>query len=303
MAATSDLTAEELQAAQTPAWAKEQIPPSYQRYTGKGGLPEPWHSKVGPLGGKVLGLDRWFANHFIVYRAETATFLDTAYTPTAVSVEPGLLPLHEQTAAAYASPHQTTEEKAAAFVTRALPERIPHATVPPIGAHCRTDRALLDEPLLASGCGYCSEQARVFIRLCQVSGIPARMVYLFYADAATGHTTAEFWTGSKWAMVDVSWYTLFPGPEGTLMSAAECHGNAAQRACMARAYYDRMQVILGLTDEALCGRSIPPHTPYRDQAVAAKAAELRNYVQARNTPGYLADHLWQFGILNYPLPG
>jgi hypothetical protein len=39
------------------------------------------------------------------------------------------------------------------------------------------NRNLDDEALLASGCGWRNEQARVFIRLCQVNGIPARMLH------------------------------------------------------------------------------------------------------------------------------
>lgn len=299
---TSTLTAEELQEAQTPAWAREPIPAGMAPYVARAGLGEPWHSKKGPLGTKVLGIDRWQANHFIVYRPETAAFLDGPYTPLTVHYKPGLLPLHERTAAEYAGHLKTAVGKATVFVTRTLPERIPHATVPPIGAGCRTDRALDDEPLLASGCGFCNEQARVFIRLCQVSGIPARLVFLFYADHATGHTTAEFWTGSKWAMVDVSWYAVFPGPDGALMSAAECHGNAVQRGLMAETYYNRMQRILALSDEAIGGLSVPAGTPDRAAAVRAKAAELREYVRGFAKKDYLAGHLDQFGLLNVPLP-
>lgn len=302
MAEAIALTAEEMQAEQTPAWAKEEIPAAFQPFLGKFGLPERWPARPGPLGKKVLGIDRWQANHFIVCRPETEAYLYGAYSPTGTSRRPGLLPAYERLAAAEAGLLSGAQEKAVAFVTRTLPAVIPHPTVPPIGPFCRTDRALDDEALLASGAGFCNEQARVFVRLCQVSGIPARLVFLFYADGATGHTTAEFWTGSKWAMVDVSWFMVFPGRDGTLMSALECHGRSVSRGLMADAYYDRMARILDLTDEALAGRSIPAETRDRPAAVGAKAAELRAYVRERFNKDYLAKHLDCFGLVNYPLP-
>lgn len=299
---TNGLTAEEVQEAQTPAWAQVKAPEACRPFLGRSGLPEPYHSKKTPLGPKVLGVDRWQANHFIVYRRETAAELYGAYSARTALCRPGALPLAERVAADYAAGLATAEEKATAFVTRALPERMPHATLPPVGPFCRTDRALDDEPLLASGSGFCNEQARVFIRLCQVSGIAARLVFLFYADKATGHTTAEFWTGEKWAMVDVSWYAVFPGPDGRLMSAAECHGNEAERLAMAVSYQTRLRQIAALSDEALCGRAFPAATPERAAAVATKAAELRAVVQQHMPLARLTAHLWQFGILNYPLP-
>ena len=299
---TDYLTAEQIQEQETPVWAQVKAPDGCRPFLGRKGLPEPFHSKQTPLGPKVLGVERWQANHFIVHRPETAGVLYGSYTPTTVDYRPGTLPAFEALAAEYTSGLIGNEEIAAAFVTRVLPERLPHATVPPVGAYCRTDRGLHDEALLATGSAYCSGQALAFIRLCQVRGIAARLVFLFYSDRQTGHTTAEFWTGSKWAMVDVSWYTLFPGPDGKLMSAADCHGDAAQRLCLAVAYQTRMRQIVAMSDEALCGRAFPSDTPDRAAAVRAKAAELRDYVRVRMPLDHLADHLWEFGILNYPLP-
>ena len=39
-----------------------------------------------------------------------------------------------------------------------------------------------------SGCAWCHEQSRVFIRMCQACGLNGRIVHLFYKDKATGHT-------------------------------------------------------------------------------------------------------------------
>jgi hypothetical protein len=302
MDACNTAMTEYIHADRTPDWAKETVPDKYRPFLGRFGLPEPFASKPSTLGGKVEGIDRWQANRFVVWRPETAAWLYDGYTPTKVDYRPGLLPAYEKLAREYAGAATGNIAKAEALLTRALPERIPHATVPPVGAGCTADRALLDEPLLASGCAFCNEQARVFIRLCQVCGIQARMVFLFYADKQTGHTTAEFWTGEKWAMVDVSWYVLFPGPDGKLMTTAECHGSLPNRAAMAEAYYKRMGAIIALGDEQIAGRAVPAGTPDRAAVLRAKAETLRTYVREFHNKKYLAIHLWEFGLLNYPLP-
>lgn len=285
-----------------PAWLEVQVPLACQSYLGKHGLSEPFCSKKGPLAPGVAGVDHWQANHFIVWRPETAAYLYGKTPPDPLNYRKGMLPHYEHVAERFAGHLRSAVEKATAFVCHALPAQILHPTIPPIGPYCRADRGLLDEPLLASGCGFCNEQARVFVRLCQVSGIPARLVYLFYADKVTGHTTAEFWTGEKWAMVDVSWYLVFPGPDGTLMSARDCHGDERQRLCLAAVYQARMRHLIALSDEDLCGRSLPPGTPDRSKLLVAKAQDRREYIRQLSSMERLAGHLWEFGILDYPLP-
>ena len=103
-------------------------------------------------------------------------------------------------------------------------------------------------------------------------------------------------------MVDVSWYLLFPGPDGQLMSSAECHGNALQRAAMGKAYENRIRHLLTLDDEAMVGRAFPPETPDRAAAMAARCRQFRARFRTLLTPGQQASHLWHFGLLNYPLP-
>ena len=82
----------------------------------------------------VVGLDRWQANHFIVYRKETAEFLDHEYTPTKVEYHPGLFPSLEKIVAEFTTPGQTDRQKAIALLTKAMPKYLLHPTVPPTRA-------------------------------------------------------------------------------------------------------------------------------------------------------------------------
>src|SRR4051812_34396243 len=53
------------------------------------------------------------------------------------------------------------------------------------GVDLPPDRALTEEQLIESGLGWCNEQARVFIALCEVQEIPARLCFLFHANGKT----------------------------------------------------------------------------------------------------------------------
>lgn len=266
---------------EAPAWAQHSLPERIKPFVCKGGLPDPWPKTLhGPLAPGVAGLDRWQANHFVVYRKETAAFLYNQYTPTKVDYRKGSMPLLEQVAAEYTAPNQSDREKALALLTRAMC-RLPHCTLPPRAKNMPTDRDLDDEALFKSGHAWCNEQARVYVRLCQIVGIPARMIYLFYADEVTGHVVVEFYDDSHWCMADSSWLCAFPDEHGRLLSAAQLHEPAGKKLA-ARIYAARTKEILALSDE---------------QLALGDAAKVRKEFAERKPDG-----LGCFGVLNYPLP-
>lgn len=267
-----------------PAWAIEEVPEAVRPFRGKAGLGAPWTDRPGPLGSAVAGIDRWQANHFVVHRKETAEFLYSSYTPTVVAYRAGSLPAYGKVVAQYTAGLDGARAKATALLIRAMLDVFRHPTMPPCGKPCRADRALLDEDLLATGTGFCNEQARVFVRLCQVAGIPARIVFLFYSDGRTGHVVAEFFADGRWAMADTSWYCVFPDKDGRLLSAAECHDGGTGQACADAAYKARFAELLKMTDAELGGRN-----PARQRKSLAAKAES-------------PDKLGTFGLLNYPLP-
>jgi transglutaminase-like putative cysteine protease len=90
------------------------------------------------------------------------------------------------------------------------------------------DRGMSEEQLIDSGLGWCNEQSRVFVALCGVMEIPARLCFLFHANGRTGHTATEVFTGGNWSMHDVTFAVRVPLPGGALAGAREIRG--AQRA-------------------------------------------------------------------------
>jgi transglutaminase-like putative cysteine protease len=66
--------------------------------------------------------------------------------------------------------------------------------------------------LIASGLGWCNEQCRVFIALCEVMEIPARLCFLFHANGRTGHTATEVLDRDHWRVCDVTFGLLFGQP-------------------------------------------------------------------------------------------
>jgi hypothetical protein len=163
------------------------------------------------------------------------------------------------------------------------------------------DRGLDDEALLSSGRAWCNEQARVFVRLCQVAGIPARLIFLFYSPAPGGHVIAEFYADGRWSMADASFLCVFPDAGGHLMSAAECHGAGKLQA--GEAYFKRLQEMTTYSDERMVGAKFPaqPDQAERGRFVAQSAEGMRKEYRSQ-TPKKLADQLWVFGVMNYPLP-
>jgi hypothetical protein len=103
-------------------------------------------------------------------------------------------------------------------------------------------------------------------------------------------------------MADSSWYCVFPGRDGRLMNAAECH-EEANRETVGAVYFARMQQLSQMPDEELVGRQYPGagEDPARQQKVAAAANSRRENLR-KKTAKELGEQLWRFGIINYPLP-
>jgi hypothetical protein len=283
-----DLTGPEFDPPDCPAWAREQLPAAMLPYRGRNGMPDIYRTRTHPLGREVVGIDRYHANQFLMVRPETLEFLYRDYTPTTVTYRPGLLPRYERLAEEITAGCATTLEQALALLTRGV-TRVRHPYMPPCGPNVPANRGASDDELLRSAAGWCNEQARVFIRLCQVRGIPARFVHQFYSDHTTGHCVAEFYADGRWCMADASWFCVFPGDDGRLLSAAQCHDRGAGQQAAGRAYRGRF-----------------------DELLARPVSEL-NFPQPEHYDGWrrhwadlsatqLAAKLGYCAIINYPLP-
>jgi len=93
-----------------------------------------------------------------------------------------------------------------------------HVGHPHVTGVLAPDRALSEEDLITSGRGWCNEQSRVFIALCEVQEIPARLCMLFHASGRSGHVATEVWNGKKWIFYDVTFDLTVPGFEGRDLS-------------------------------------------------------------------------------------
>ena len=271
-----------------PEWAKESLQESISRFRGRNGQPHPHRDRSSPLAMTVLGIDRYHANQFIVFRPETADFLYSEYTPTNVPFRRGLLPKFEKLAALVTQDCASDTEKAVALLQRGA-SRVKHPQGPPCGDWVSANRNLDDEALLASGSGWCNEQARIFVRLCQVSGIPARIIQLFYSDEKSGHCIAEFYADGRWCMADATWFCVFPGEDGHLLSAAQCHDGGKNQEWCGHAYEKRWAELLTLSDESV-NFNTPEETRVWRESLRKEDARS------------LADKHYYFGIINYPLP-
>lgn len=287
-AALIDLSGPDFNPSDCPAWAKENLPAWLAPFEGKNGLPSAWKPRA-MLASSVKGLDRYQANHFVYYCPKTADYLDRDYTSLAVGYKPGTLPAFERLAAKYGAGAKSDTAKAVALL-QAMPQFFRHPTMPPLGESVKPDRNLLDEELLATDCGWCNEQARVFIRLCQVSGIPARMIHMF----GQGHTVAEFYAEGRWAVADASNFFVVPAPntkveDGKLLSAADCHDRGPGQRAYAEAKRRRMQEMAAMSDAEL---------GFKDAERARKWRERDTVIDVDE----LAAREIGFGVINYPLP-
>ncbi len=282
-----DLSRPEYDPPETPGWARVTVPEWVKPFKGKNGLPDPWHSMPGSTcSGVVAGIDLYQANHFVAYRPETAGFIYEDYTPLDAGYEPGALPEFERVVKQYTDPEMTETQKALNLLKVALPAVFRHPTMPPLSdEYAKPNRNLMDEDLLASSAGPCNEQARVFIRLCQVAGLQARMVHLF----GQAHTLAEFYADGRWVMADVSFHFVPRDDEGNLLSAADCHDRGPGQRAYAESKRRRLQKMAEMSAAEL--------------NVSTESLERRRKQWQRFDADRIANsEEIYFGVINYPLP-
>ena len=141
------------------------------------------------------------------------------------------------------------------------------------GVDLPPDRAMTEEQLIDSGVGWCNEQCRVFIALCGVMEIPARLCFLFHANGKTAHTATEVELG------------------GT-MGHARCDVRHLDRLCPTMSPWPR---------DAISAASISRSRPSNTTRIP-----LTEYYRGRPTPIDLArggDLFAEIGICNYLIDG
>ncbi len=283
---------------ETPDWAKVPVPDWVKPFQGKNGLPDPYHSlPASPCGNVVIGIDRYQGNLFVAFRPETATYLYTDYTPTNAGYAPGTFLTYERIVAEFTNDEMSETEKALALLDKALPAVFRHGGPPNRGLDDS------DEALLLSGQGPCSEEARIFVRLCQVAGLQGRIVHLFGQQ----HTVAEFYADGRWVLADCTFHFVACDGKKNLLSAAECHDCGAGQRAYAEAKRRACERLLAMSDAEINTRfnltqvrsfSHPRQIPERIRTNYRESFG-RNAKLADEVPG--REDVW-FGVINYPLP-
>jgi transglutaminase-like putative cysteine protease len=176
----------------------------------------------------VKGIDREQTHGMIRLCAETEPVLyGPDFSPHAITYHKGSRPTLERVAEslrAGPTPCALRSTDAHPYVMRAMEWVAKTVVHPHLCGPTPPDRAMPEEDLIASGRGWCNEQSRVFIALCEVKNIPARMCFLFHSNNKTGHTATEVYLGGKWTMQDVTYRVRVALPDGSFAEARELQG-------------------------------------------------------------------------------
>ena len=188
----------------------------------------------------VAGIDREQSLGLVRLCPETEATLYSDFSPTRLRYALGARPDLERIVAQL--PDGTPRERVLAAMTWVGQHvQHPHTCGPLV-----PNRGFTEEQLIDSQRGWCNEQARVFVSLCEVMEIPARMCFVFHANTRCGHTTAEVFLEGRWAFFDPTFDVTVELPDGRLAEARELSGaqrelaHAAYRAPL-HAYYKRAQ--------------------------------------------------------------
>jgi transglutaminase-like putative cysteine protease len=182
------------------------------------GFPGEYDKGIAEVG--VGGIDREQTLSLVRLCDETVdTLYSPEYSPTRIKYHKGARPDLEKIVEQFdgATPTERARQAMHWVATKVVH---PHHVGP-----TPPDRALTEEGLIESECGYCNEQARVFIGLCEVMEIPARLLFLFHANEVCGHTIAEAYLDGRWVMFDITFDVVVTLPDGRLAEGRDLCGD------------------------------------------------------------------------------
>jgi len=155
-------------------------------------------------------VDRVLAESMVKLCSKTAGYLYKAYTPLRVSYRKGtrlVLESYAKLIAAGCSSDEEIIEGIALFTSCLQDEAEDDLDRMKIGG--------LEEDIIKRGSEWCIELARVGCVLCQVAGLPARLVMLAdTGNAYNGHAVIEVYRAATWGAVDTTTNVVYRHLDG-----------------------------------------------------------------------------------------
>ena len=149
----------------------------------------------------------------VILCPQTAAFLYSQFTPATVSYAPGSRPVLEQVVADATGGCTTSQDKVLRLMRfcRDLYRR------DRVNDYSKYIYGGTEEQLIEKGERLCGCLGRLFVALCEVAGIPARIVM----HDIGGHITAEAYVDGHWGYIDPRCGVYFLKPDGAMASVWE----------------------------------------------------------------------------------
>lgn len=240
-------------------------------------------------------VDRVLMRDMVKLCRDTAQHLYTEYSPTRVTSRQGTRPeleRHLRQVLAGARNKEDKIEGIAAFCARLGERAIDDIDAMRIGG--------TEEEIIERGSDWCTDVARVACALCQVAGLPSRLVYLFDPDKAySGHAITEVHRRGAWGAIDAITNVVYrhrSGAAATTWELMSCPD-------LVRAHY-RGPSTLYTTPDQFKGAGIVNYFVWERERYDYTVSSVNEYYRSilqmslRGWPGGLR---WLHGEQNYNL--
>ncbi len=236
-------------------------------------------------------VDRILAERMIRLRSESAGYLYDRYTPLDIKCEHGSRPELERFArmvSATSGDVEETIEGIGAF-TSCLEGKV-------IGEG--PDEMLFggtEEQVMRRGSDWCTDVARVGCVLCQIAGLPSRLVFLIdTGNAYSGHVIIETYRREGWGAIDTSTGVVYKDEDGRPASTWELM-NQPELIESHRSHGERA---VTSTPEQFRGAAISNYFVWESAAYDYAVSRLNDYTRsilAMANQGWPGDLRWLHG--------
>jgi len=201
-------------------------PDELRRYTGPAAFDRPYRVMLENDVHAPGSVDRVLVGRMVQLVPGTAAYLYGEFTSRTVDYRPGARPELERWLAEATAGVITPGEKVKGIAEYCLGIRERFEKVNPDDSGCeQMVFGGTEEEIIERGTDWCADLARVACALCQVSGIPARIVNLVELNAAYGgHVIIEAWREKVWGAVDPLHGILYTSLDGGPMGVRDLLG-------------------------------------------------------------------------------